>query len=1083
MYNGIGLQTPRGSGTNGYVQRNMSFVPKSREKVNYKTEEDIKKLDALSNKKPNQGILAHERKRTIELKCLEMQELMEEQGYPDEEIEAKVAFFRKMLLEKDGGGEKEIPKDEFGRPLVKESHQIAEASQEKNAKMREALGISPFFVEGSSLDPERKSKEAAAAAAEEAKKKYTLIPDSSSDSSPEKSQEKEKNKKRKKKKSHSSRERGDTVSKKKKSAKRHRKERSESVEVHKKKKLKKPSKEKNKHKSNHKKQHTRSSSSSSASESDSQEEESSSRSSSRNSNSEVESDMLRKKSKPSAKIDQSHKEHRKRSSSSESIRYSKDSRSRKDIYEAKKAKRKRKPSHSSSSSSSRSSSPKQYFRLEPVLLKSKHKKGHHQIIEIPTNNAFELKKYDKKKRSRHSSSSVEELSKHEGKKRKRSDSPTSAKSSKHYSGRETDKGSKQSTSYKSSRSDKEGHHRHSPEKHRHHKSRSNDSPHLSQNRKARSVSPDSEDALPKKRKDNYQEESVEYTKKSSSSKKKQSKYDSPSPKRNGTSKPATKSYSPESDVSKKSARSGSSKYRKQIHATPPQSPPVYKHKKHILQSPDYVPNNEPVKKRSQKSASPSPSPPRKEKYKKSQKSGRNSSPEQSIRKHNRKQKSQSPVSDSKYSKDKESKRFQQQSNGESGYSGKKKLETDTRTKSPSYPRTIKSKSKREIVDSNRSQSPDSDDAKRHVKKKKRFREEADVCSRSSSRSPSHERRKYSDSKLDKTHSSNESRQPQSKNYASNSNDTTQVSSSKTNLQHSRRDSNYEIPTRIVKDADSKIQKRSRSPQVETQTIEITTHKVIVSDQESPKADRPNSSRKMSSSPSNKPKEQSSTVATELPEENISRNKGKWVTVSNGVQPSKTSPNKDFDEGPIAKKYSTSPTKEVNNSRDSERPTVFENENASKKSENASKSSPHIKSSSSHSKKDSSRKIRNSRSRSISHSRSRSHSVRSSRSRSRSYSKSRSKSYSKSRSKSYSKSRSHSRSRSHRDSRSRSHSRSCSASYSRSGSVSICSRSRSRSYSSRSRSRSIARSPSIPRRRGSPSFLDKRRITSGNKCMT
>lgn len=65
---------------------------------------------------------------------------------------------------------------------VKESHQIAEANQEKNCKMREALGISQYFVEGSSLDPERRNKEAAAAAAaataaaaEEAKKKYTYV--------------------------------------------------------------------------------------------------------------------------------------------------------------------------------------------------------------------------------------------------------------------------------------------------------------------------------------------------------------------------------------------------------------------------------------------------------------------------------------------------------------------------------------------------------------------------------------------------------------------------------------------------------------------------------------------------------------------------------------------------------------------------------------------------------------------------------------------------------------------------------------------------------------------------------------------
>ncbi|OQR67811.1 hypothetical protein BIW11_13295, partial [Tropilaelaps mercedesae] len=60
------------------------------------------------------------------------------------------------------------------------------------------------------------------------------------------------------------------------------------------------------------------------------------------------------------------------------------------------------------------------------------------------------------------------------------------------------------------------------------------------------------------------------------------------------------------------------------------------------------------------------------------------------------------------------------------------------------------------------------------------------------------------------------------------------------------------------------------------------------------------------------------------------------------------------------------------------------------------------------------------------------------------------------------------------SRSRSYSRSSYSSRSRSRSRRYSSRSRSRSYS---RSRSRSRSPSIPRRAGSPSFLDKRRITS------
>ena len=33
MYNGIGLQTPRGSGTNGYVQKNLAFIKMGRNKV------------------------------------------------------------------------------------------------------------------------------------------------------------------------------------------------------------------------------------------------------------------------------------------------------------------------------------------------------------------------------------------------------------------------------------------------------------------------------------------------------------------------------------------------------------------------------------------------------------------------------------------------------------------------------------------------------------------------------------------------------------------------------------------------------------------------------------------------------------------------------------------------------------------------------------------------------------------------------------------------------------------------------------------------------------------------------------------
>lgn len=178
MYNGIGLQTARGSGTNGYVQRNLSFIRNQKDRVDYKSEEELKKLEQSMIKTPNKEILDHDRKRKVELKCLEMQELMEEQGYSQDEIDRKVSMFRTMLINKEGVTEGALEKDEHGRPIAKETHQIAEANQEKNKKLKEAFGISDFYVDGSSFDPNRKAKEEEAKAM--AEKRYALVRDSSS---------------------------------------------------------------------------------------------------------------------------------------------------------------------------------------------------------------------------------------------------------------------------------------------------------------------------------------------------------------------------------------------------------------------------------------------------------------------------------------------------------------------------------------------------------------------------------------------------------------------------------------------------------------------------------------------------------------------------------------------------------------------------------------------------------------------------------------------------------------------------------------------------------------------------------------
>lgn len=79
MYNGIGLQTTRGSGTNGYVQKNAAFIRTRKEKVDYNSGEDLARLERSLHREPNKDLMEHNWKRKIELQCLELREKMEEQ--------------------------------------------------------------------------------------------------------------------------------------------------------------------------------------------------------------------------------------------------------------------------------------------------------------------------------------------------------------------------------------------------------------------------------------------------------------------------------------------------------------------------------------------------------------------------------------------------------------------------------------------------------------------------------------------------------------------------------------------------------------------------------------------------------------------------------------------------------------------------------------------------------------------------------------------------------------------------------------------------------------------------------------------
>jgi len=142
MYNGIGLSTVRGSGTSGYVQRNLGHVPATKEKrkIDYKSEADLSKEEKIRG--PNQGILDHEKKRKIEVKCAELEDLLVDQNLGEEEINEKVTAYRKMLMQSVDVNDK-VELDDFGRPIIKatDSHQIAKMQNERNDKLKAAFGI------------------------------------------------------------------------------------------------------------------------------------------------------------------------------------------------------------------------------------------------------------------------------------------------------------------------------------------------------------------------------------------------------------------------------------------------------------------------------------------------------------------------------------------------------------------------------------------------------------------------------------------------------------------------------------------------------------------------------------------------------------------------------------------------------------------------------------------------------------------------------------------------------------------------------------------------------------------------------
>jgi serine/arginine repetitive matrix protein 2 len=144
MYNGIGLATARGSGTNGYVQKNKSYV-RPKPKINYDPLE-------FKQKEPNREILLHEKKRKIEIAILELYDSLEGTLPPDE-IDRLCNERRGVLLD-----EMESSQHQFEQLKEFQTHQLAYQKQLANDRFAKAIGVEVLAIKLAPTRPFKRVK-------------------------------------------------------------------------------------------------------------------------------------------------------------------------------------------------------------------------------------------------------------------------------------------------------------------------------------------------------------------------------------------------------------------------------------------------------------------------------------------------------------------------------------------------------------------------------------------------------------------------------------------------------------------------------------------------------------------------------------------------------------------------------------------------------------------------------------------------------------------------------------------------------------------------------------------------------------
>jgi len=145
MYNNVGRSTARGTGTNGYIQRNLARLDPTRQRTIAALQKPLKQK-SFNARKPNKAILERQTERAIESKVYDLQCSLEDKGNNAAQIKMKCSELREELRRKVAMGES------LGEEKNKDSHMIAALQHEKNEIFRRALNISKEHKRGQGFD-------------------------------------------------------------------------------------------------------------------------------------------------------------------------------------------------------------------------------------------------------------------------------------------------------------------------------------------------------------------------------------------------------------------------------------------------------------------------------------------------------------------------------------------------------------------------------------------------------------------------------------------------------------------------------------------------------------------------------------------------------------------------------------------------------------------------------------------------------------------------------------------------------------------------------------------------------------------